>query len=753
MKKLIYLFLLTVFCTLRVMAQGTFVYTNNDRTPNTISAFSAAANGALSSVPGSPFATGGNGSGGGSFAPNRITAAIVKNFLYAGNSGSNNVSAFSINPVTGVLTSVAGSPFATGGSAGISGMSLTTTPDDKFLIVANGASMTISVFSVAVNGALTAVAGSPFPSGAASSLVSAKVTSDAKFLAVSSAPPGNIFMFTISAAGALAAAPGSPTAATGAAGIDCNCASTQLFVALSGVANSRVGVFDIGLTGTLSQIVGSPFNGPGTNSNVAVLSPDDSKLFVSAQDSASITVFNVASGGALSVVAGSPFAVTGAVSPSGLATNQAGTFLYTAAFNNMINGFSIGPTGALTSVPGSPFSNGFPGDSGLLSLAVFPPKNCCPAPIISGASATPNVLWPPNHKMVEVTVNYTVTDPCPNTCVLTVSSSEPINGTGDGNTSPDWQVIDAHHVNLRAERSGNNAGRIYTITITCTNNLNKLSSTKTVTVIVPHDQHALFVGHHFLDFLNRQPDQSGWDFWTNQINSCGDDEQCTEVRSIDVSASFFLSIEFQNNGFLVERLYKVAYGNANGNSTIGGAHQLQVPAVRFDEFLQGTQRIGQGVTVLQAGWEEALANNQQAYALEFVQTPRFIETFPASMTPADFVDKLNQNAGNVLSASERATVINLFGGAADSGNPTARAQAVRQVTDDPDLYNAEFTRAFVMAEYFGYLRRNPNDAPDTDYSGFDFWLQKLNRFHGNYIDAEMVKAFITSIEYQQRFGP
>jgi hypothetical protein len=122
------------------------------------------------------------------------------------------------------------------------------------------------------------------------------------------------------------------------------------------------------------------------------------------------------------------------------------------------------------------------------------------------------------------------------------------------------------------------------------------------------------------------------------------------------------------------------------------------------------------------------------------------------MAPADFVDRLNQNGGNVLSPSERATAIGLFGGATDSNNVTARGQAVRQVAEDPDLSNAEFNRAFVLAEYFGYLQRNPNDAPDTDYSGFDFWLTKLNRFHGNYIEAEMVKAFMTSIEYQRRLG-
>ena len=116
--------------------------------------------------------------------------------------------------------------------------------------------------------------------------------------------------------------------------------------------------------------------------------------------------------------------------------------------------------------------------------------DCCPAPLISGVSTTPGVLWPPNHHFVNVTVNYAVavTEPCPNACVLTVSSNEPVNGGGDGDTSPDWQVIDAHHVQLRAERSGGGNGRVYTTTITCSNDTNELSATKTVTVSVPHDQ-------------------------------------------------------------------------------------------------------------------------------------------------------------------------------------------------------------------------------------------------------------------------
>src|SRR5207245_3843957 len=106
-----------------------------------------------------------------------------------------------------------------------------------------------------------------------------------------------------------------------------------------------------------------------------------------------------------------------------------------------------------------------------------------------------------------------------------------------------------------------------------------------------------------------------------------------------------------------------------------------------------------------------------------------------------------------LSPRERTTAINLFSGAADSSNTTARAQALRQVAEDPDLFNAESNRAFVLTEFFGYLRRNPNDPQDTDYTGYEFWLNKMNQFNGDYIGAEMVKAFISSSEYRGRFGP
>jgi Tol biopolymer transport system component len=276
----------------------------------------------------------------------------------------------------------------------------------------------------------------------------------------------------------------------------------------------------------------------------------------------------------------------------------------------------------------------------------------------------------------------------------------------------------------------------------------------------PIDTVDFFVRQHYLDFLNRQADDLGLAFWTNEITSCGADPRCIEYKRINVSAAFYLSIEFQQTGSLVERMYKVAFGDAKGTSTFGGAHQLPVPVVRFSDFLPDTQRIGQGVVVGQGNWQQQLEDNKNAFAAEFVQRANFAAAFPTSMTPAEFVDKLFQNAGVTPSASDRNTAINEFGGAGDTSNLTARAKALRDVAENATLATNEFNRAFVLMQYFGYLRRNPNDPQDTDYTGYDFWLTKLNSFTvpGDDVlvrvqNADMVKAFIVSGEYRGRFGP
>ncbi|HEX8146939.1 MAG TPA: DUF4214 domain-containing protein, partial [Pyrinomonadaceae bacterium] len=129
---------------------------------------------------------------------------------------------------------------------------------------------------------------------------------------------------------------------------------------------------------------------------------------------------------------------------------------------------------------------------------------------------------------------------------------------------------------------------------------------------------------------------------------------------------------------------------------------------------------------------------------EFVTRPEFLLRYPTSQTPAQFVDALNATAGTPLSEAERGQqVANLT---AAGNNAAGRAAVLAAVVEDADFKRAEFNRAFVLMQYCGYLRRDP------DFTGYDFWLSKLNEFNGNYIAAEMVKAFISSDEYRRRFG-
>ncbi len=136
-------------------------------------------------------------------------------------------------------------------------------------------------------------------------------------------------------------------------------------------------------------------------------------------------------------------------------------------------------------------------------------------PIISGESASTYVLSPPNHTMRDVTISYTATDNCSVTSALSVTSNEPVNGVSDGDTDPDWIVLDNHHLQLRAERAANGTGRIYTVTITATDGVGNIS-TKTIEIKVPHNITTPNSGHPFrvgstVDF--------GGSFWDKPGNS------------------------------------------------------------------------------------------------------------------------------------------------------------------------------------------------------------------------------------------
>ncbi|HEY6806769.1 MAG TPA: M12 family metallo-peptidase [Pyrinomonadaceae bacterium] len=267
-----------------------------------------------------------------------------------------------------------------------------------------------------------------------------------------------------------------------------------------------------------------------------------------------------------------------------------------------------------------------------------------------------------------------------------------------------------------------------------------INDNETVNGSNPIDTAGSFVRQHYIDFLNREPDANGLAFWTNEFTSCGPNTQCIEAKRINVSAAFFLSIEFQETGYLVYRTYKTAFGNLSNGP---------VP-VSFTPFLRDTQRIGQGVVVGQGNWQTQLELNKQAFMQAFVQRADFQSAFPNSLTATQFVDQLNTKAGGVLSEAERN---NLIASLTNPGDSAQRATTLRAVAEDADLRNAEFNKAFVLMQYFGYLRRSPNELPDSDYSGFNFWLGKLDQFNGNYVEAEMIKAFITSGEYRRHLGP
>ena len=248
----------------------------------------------------------------------------------------------------------------------------------------------------------------------------------------------------------------------------------------------------------------------------------------------------------------------------------------------------------------------------------------------------------------------------------------------------------------------------------------------------PLDETRFFVRQQYQDFLNREPDEEGLDFWSNEIDQCGEDGGCRDLKRQNVSAAFFLAIEFQETGYLVYKLEVASYA--------------RLP--RFRAFLRDTQALGRGVVVGQGDWQARLEQNRRAFVAEFASRPEFESVYPETLSPAEFVDGLNDNTGLSLSAPERdALVAGLTDGTQD------RASVLRAVVEDGDFVLRETNRAFVLMEYFGYLRRNPDDSPNSNLDGYNFWLNKLNQFNGNFIRAEMVRSFLVSTEYRQRFGP
>jgi hypothetical protein len=237
----------------------------------------------------------------------------------------------------------------------------------------------------------------------------------------------------------------------------------------------------------------------------------------------------------------------------------------------------------------------------------------------------------------------------------------------------------------------------------------------------PLDTNEYFVRQQYLDFLGREPDRQGWHFWTDQISGCGTDEACIRQKRLDVSAAFFQSVEFQQSGDYIYRLYRA-----------GLSRQMT-----YTEFSADRQQVIGG---------SDLDARRAAFADAFVQRAEFTQRHANETTAEAFVvsmiDSARQNSGVDLANLHDALVQKYNAGANVN---QSRSAVLQMLADDSTYRSALYNPSFVLIEYFGYLRRNPDQA------GYDFWLNVLNeRVPGNY--RSMVCAFITSSEYQRRFS-
>jgi hypothetical protein len=223
----------------------------------------------------------------------------------------------------------------------------------------------------------------------------------------------------------------------------------------------------------------------------------------------------------------------------------------------------------------------------------------------------------------------------------------------------------------------------------------------------PLDDVQFFVAQHYLDFLNRTPDPAGLDYWAQQIRSCGTDAVCAAQRRIDVSAAFFSEKEFQDTGYVLHRVYRAAFGSAPS----------------YAQYTADRSQLPSGVQS---------AASRTEFVKQFVRRAEFRQAYPDSLSAEEFVRRLYASAGVSRSLAPRR-------------NTKSRAEVLSDLIEVKEFKEREYNPAFVLMEYFGYLRRDP------DQGGYDFWLNVLNnKAPGNY--RGMVCSFLTSQEYQQRFS-
>lgn len=234
----------------------------------------------------------------------------------------------------------------------------------------------------------------------------------------------------------------------------------------------------------------------------------------------------------------------------------------------------------------------------------------------------------------------------------------------------------------------------------------------------PIDNTAFFVRQHYVDFLGREPDAGGFQGWQNILNNCppsGHDANGNWCDRIEVSAGFFRSEEFQSRGYFIYRFY----------SAIG-----RIPV--YSEFMPDFAKVSGFLSA------QDLEANKAAFVNEFMTRQEFRNRYDALTTPTAYVDGLLQTVGLPNHPSRGYWIDGLSNGS------LTRAQVLRSVVESAEVYQKYYNEAFVIMQYFGYLRRTA-DASYVD------WINVMNQTGGDY--RIMINGFMNSAEYRQRFGP
>lgn len=238
----------------------------------------------------------------------------------------------------------------------------------------------------------------------------------------------------------------------------------------------------------------------------------------------------------------------------------------------------------------------------------------------------------------------------------------------------------------------------------------------------PLDTPEYFVRQQYVDILGREPDESGFNYWSDQILACAGDTDCVKERRTSVASAFFVEQEFRQSGAFIHNLYQSALGRR--------------PV--YAEYSANRKQVVGGPT---------LEQQKQTFAASFVARSEFETRYGNNMTAESFVDVLltNVQASGVDLSVQRDNLIGRYN--VGTSRTVSRASVLREVVESAAVRDANYNAAFVLVGYFGYLHRNP------DQNGYDFWLNVLNDSSRNAVNyGGMVCSFITSTEYQRRFS-